>query len=39
MSARDVRSGHRNPLNTGGAPEYIPGNPDDVILEFFHMPE
>lgn len=36
---RPAPPSHNNPLNTGGAPEYIPRNPDDVILEFFHMPD
>jgi RHS repeat-associated protein len=30
---------HNNSLNTGGAPEYLPTDPDDVTLEFFHMPD
>jgi len=32
-------SSHKNPLNTGGAPEYLPRDLDDVILDFFHMPD
>ncbi|MCC6641244.1 MAG: hypothetical protein IT386_08805 [Deltaproteobacteria bacterium] len=36
---RPAPASHNNPLNTGGAPEYVPRNPEDVILEFFHMPD
>lgn len=36
---RPAPASHNNPFNTGGAPEYIPRNSDDVLLEFFHMPD
>ena len=29
---------HNAPRNTGGAIEIIPNNPDDVVLDWFHMP-
>jgi hypothetical protein len=30
---------NNNPANTGGATEIRPNNPDDVQLEWFHMPD
>ncbi|MBI2344123.1 MAG: hypothetical protein HYV02_07305, partial [Deltaproteobacteria bacterium] len=29
---------HNNPLNTGGATEVLPQDPNNVILDWFHMP-
>lgn len=38
-STRPAPASHNNPLNTGGATEVLPQNPNDVILDWFHMPD
>ena len=37
-TTRPAPASHNNPLNTGGATEVLPQNPNDVILDWFHMP-
>lgn len=38
-TTRPAPSSHNNPLNTGGATEVLPGNPNNVRLDWFHMPD
>lgn len=38
-ATRPAPASHNNPLNTGGATEVLPNNPNDVMLDFFHMPD
>jgi len=30
---------HNNPANTGGGTEILPNNPNNVKLDWFHMPD
>jgi hypothetical protein len=36
-TTRPAPRSHNNPLNTGGATEVLPQNPNKVILDWFHM--
>jgi len=38
-TTRPAPPSHNNPLNTGGATEVLPGNPNNVRLDWFHMPD
>jgi hypothetical protein len=38
-TTRPAPPSHNNPANTGGATEVLPSNPNDVFLDFFHMPD
>ncbi len=38
-TTRPAPPSHNNPGNTGGAPEVLPQNPNDVSLDWFHMPD
>ena len=38
-STRPAPASHNNPLNPGGATEVLPQNPNDVRLDWFHMPD
>jgi len=38
-STRPAPASHNNPANTGGGTEIIPDNPEDVRLDWFHMPD
>ncbi len=38
-TTRPAPPSHNNPLNTGGATEVLPQNPNDVRLDWFHMPD
>ncbi len=38
-TTRPAPASHNNPANTGGGTEIIPGNSNDVRLEWFHMPD
>ncbi|MBM3610443.1 MAG: RHS repeat-associated core domain-containing protein [Alphaproteobacteria bacterium] len=37
-TTRQAPPSHNNPVNTGGGKEILPNNPNDVFLDFFHMP-
>jgi hypothetical protein len=39
FTTRPAPGSHNNPLNTGGATEVLPQNPNDVRLGWFHMPD
>lgn len=36
---RPAPPSHNNPFNTGGGNEVLPQNPNDVIIDWFHMPK
>jgi hypothetical protein len=36
---RPAPASHNNPSNKGGGTEIIPGNPNNVKLDWFHMPD
>jgi RHS repeat-associated protein len=38
-STRPAPPSHNNPINTGGATEVLPGDPDNIRLHWFHMPD
>jgi hypothetical protein len=38
-TTRPAPPSQNNPLNTGGATEVLPQNPNDVRLDWFHMPD
>ena len=38
-STRPAPPSHNNPANTGGATEIMPDNPNNVKLDWFHMPD
>jgi RHS repeat-associated protein len=38
-TTRPAPPSHNNPLNVGEGTEIIPNNPNDVMLDFFHMPD
>jgi hypothetical protein len=38
-TTRPAPESYNNPLNTGGGTEVLPNNPNNVRLEWFHMPD
>ena len=38
-TTRPAPPSHNNPFNTGGATEVLPQNPNNVRLDWFHMPD
>ena len=38
-STRRAPASHNSPANTGGGTEVLPNNPNDVKLDWFHMPD
>jgi hypothetical protein len=38
-TTRPAPASHNNPFNTGGATEVLPQNPNNVRLDWFHMPD
>jgi RHS repeat-associated protein len=39
LTTRPAPASHNNPFNTGGATEVLPNNPNNVQLDWFHMPD
>ncbi|MGQ0595513.1 MAG: RHS repeat domain-containing protein [Gammaproteobacteria bacterium] len=38
-TTRPAPASHNSPANTGGGTEVLPAKPDDVTLDWFHMPD